>query len=345
MHSSKNKAPRDLGYYMPGEWHDHAGCWMAWPARFNLWPDIEATKKAYADVANTIADFENLKLLVLPSMLADAKTYLSEKVETIAMDIDDSWTRDSGPNFLLNDSGSLAGSTWEFNAWGNKFKPYDQDALMGSRILSLLGVKDFKSSMIAEGGGITVDGEGTVITTESCFLNKNRNPSMTKKEVEDELCKTLGTEKVIWIPGDINETGTDCHIDGITAFIEPGRVLVEINSDKSDPHYNVCMENLNALKNVKDAKGRVLEIDFIYEGDYSSLEFDECRSYINSYLANGAVIVPGYNHERDHLAIETYERIYPDRTIVQVQISDIAIGGGGIHCITQQEPVLTDMLK
>ena len=127
MHSSKNKDPRDLGYYMPGEWHDHAGCWMAWPARVNLWPDIEATKKAYANVANTIADFESLKLLVLPSMLDDAKTYLSEKVETIAMDIDDSWTRDSGPNFLLNDSGSLAGSTWEFNAWGNKFKPYDQD--------------------------------------------------------------------------------------------------------------------------------------------------------------------------------------------------------------------------
>jgi agmatine deiminase len=271
-------------------------------------------------------------------MLDDAKTYLSEKVETIVMDIDDSWTRDSGPNFLLNDSGSLAGSTWEFNAWGNKFRPYDQDALMGSRILNLLEVKEFKSNMIAEGGGITVDGEGTVITTESCFLNENRNPNMTKKEVEDELCRTLGAEKVIWIPGDINETGTDGHIDGITAFIEPGRVLVEINSDKSDPHYDVCMENLNALKNVKDAKGRVLEIDFIYEGDYSNLEFDECRSYINSYLANGAVIVPGYNHERDYLAIETYERIYPDRTIVQVQISDIAIGGGGIHCITQQEP-------
>jgi agmatine deiminase len=338
MNSSKTKDPRDFGYYMPGEWHDHAACWMAWPARVHLWPDIEATKKAYADVANTIAEFEPLKLLVMPSMLEDAKTYLSENVETIAMDIDDSWARDSGPNFLLNESGSLAGSTWEFNAWGKKFSPFDQDALMGSRILNLLEVEEFKSGMIAEGGGITVDGEGTVITTESCFLNENRNPNMTKKEIEDELCRTLGVEKVIWIPGDVNETGTDGHIDGISAFIEPGRVLVEINSDKSDPHYQVCIENLNALKNARDAKGRVLEIDFIYEGDYSILEFDECRSYINSYLANSAVIVPGYNHERDYLAIETYERIYPDRSIVQVQISDIAIGGGGIHCITQQEP-------
>ena len=338
MSSSEIKDPRDFGLYMPGEWTKHSACWMAWPARVDLWPNIEATKKAYAEVANTIAKYEPLKLLVLPSMLKDAKTYLSEKVETVGMDIDDSWTRDSGPNFLINDSGTLAGSTWEFNAWGNKFTPFNQDALMGGRILNLVDVEEFTSNMIAEGGGITIDGEGTVITTESCFLNKNRNPNLTKQEIENELCRTLGAEKVIWIPGDPNETGTDGHIDGIAAFIEPGRVLVEINSDKNDPHYQVGMNNLEALKNVKDARGRTLEIDFIYEGDYSILEFDECRSYINTYLANDAVIVPGYDDERDYLAIETYQNIYPDRDVVQVQISDIAIGGGGIHCITQQQP-------
>ncbi len=165
---------------------------------------------------------------------------------------------------------------------------------------------------------------------------------MTKKEIESELCRTLGASKVIWIPGDPNETGTDGHIDGIAAFIEPGRILVEISPDSSDPHYRVGQNNVKALKNIKDAKGRTLEIDFIYEGDYSVLEFDECRSYINSYLANGAVIVPGYNHERDHLAVETYQKIYPDREVVQIQISDIAIGGGGIHCITQQQPNITN---
>lgn len=334
----KNKDPRDFGYFMPGEWHDHEACWMAWPARVDLWPDVEATKQAYADVANTIAEFEPLKLIVKPSMLEDAKKFISKNVQLIEMEIDDSWTRDSGPNFLVNESGSIAGSTWEFNAWGEKFDPYDQDALMGSRILDLMEIEEFKSDMIAEGGGITIDGEGTVITTESCFLNKNRNPNMSKKEVENELCKTLGIEKVIWIPGDVNETGTDGHIDGIAAFIEPGRILVEINSDKTDPHYQVCMDNLDALKNIKDAKGRTLEIETIHEGDYSELVYDECRSYINSYLANGAVVVPGYNHERDDWAVETYKRIYPERTIVQVQISGIAIGGGGIHCITQQEP-------
>ncbi len=332
------KDPRDLGLFMPGEWEKHTCCWMAWPARVDLWPNIEATKKAYADVANTIAEFEPVNLLVLPSMLDDARAYLSKNVEIIEMSVDDSWTRDSGPNFLINDSGLLAGSTWEFNAWGDKFRPYDQDALMGSRILDLVGVDEYTSTMIAEGGGITVDGEGTVITTESCFPNKNRNPHLTKKEIESELCRTLGASKVIWIPGDPNETGTDGHIDGIAAFIEPGRILVEISPDSSDPHYRVGQNNVKALKNIKDAKGRTLEIDFIYEGDYSVLEFDECRSYINSYLANGAVIVPGYNHERDHLAVETYQKIYPDREVVQIQISDIAIGGGGIHCITQQQP-------
>jgi len=336
------KDPRDLGLFMPGEWEKHTCCWMAWPARVDLWPNIEATKKAYADVANTIAEFEPVNLLVLPSMLDDARAYLSKNVEIIEMSIDDSWTRDSGPNFLINDSGLLAGSTWEFNAWGDKFRPYDQDALMGSRILDWVGVDEYTSTMIAEGGGITVDGEGTVITTESCFPNKNRNPHLTKKEIESELCRTLGASKVIWIPGDPNETGTDGHIDGIAAFIEPGRILVEISPDSSDPHYRVGQNNVKALKNIKDAKGRTLEIDFIYEGDYSVLEFDECRSYINSYLANGAVIVPGYNHERDHLAVETYQKIYPDREVVQIQISDIAIGGGGIHCITQQQPNITN---
>ena len=336
------KDPRDLGLFMPGEWEKHTCCWMAWPARVDLWPNIEATIKSYADVANAIAEFEPVNLLVLPSMLDDAKAYLSKNVEIIEMSIDDSWTRDSGPNFLINDSGLIAGSTWEFNAWGDKFRPYDQDALMGSRILDLVGVDEYISTMIAEGGGITVDGEGTVITTESCFPNKNRNPHLTKKEIESELCRTLGASKVIWIPGDPDETGTDGHIDGIAAFIEPGRILVEINPDSSDPHYLVGQNNVKALKNIKDAKGRTLEIDFIYEGDYSVLEFDECRSYINSYLANGAVIVPGYNHVRDHLAVETYQKIYPDREVVQIQISDIAIGGGGIHCITQQQSNITN---
>ena len=331
--------PREKGFFMPGEWQEHTCCWMAWPCRSGLWADSLATKIAYADVANNISRFEVVKMLVPMNKTESAKKLLNKNIDIIEMSIDDSWCRDSGPNFLINNDGDLAGSTWEFNAWGKKYQPYDQDALMGSRILKLAGANEYTSLLVAEGGGITVDGEGTIITTESCFLNTNRNPNWKKSEVEEELCRTLGASKVIWIPGDPDETETDGHIDGIAAFIEPGRVLLEINKDKTDPHYHVGEKNRKALQTQKDAKGRKIEIEFIGEGIYHPEIWNEgCSSYINSYLANGAVIVPGYGYDRDGEAVEVYKNIYPKREVIQVQINDIAIGGGGIHCITQQQP-------
>ena len=214
---------------------------------------------------------------------------------------------------------------------------------MSQRILQHAGAQRFASSLVAEGGGITVDGEGTVITTESCFLNKNRNPTWSRKEVEAELCRTLGARKVIWIPGDPDETETDGHIDGIAAFIEPGRVLVEINTDTTDPHYQVGVVNSEALKDQVDAMGRKLQLEFIQEGIYHPDQWNGgCSSYINAYLANGAVVVPGYGYDRDEEAVDTYRNLYPHREVVQVAINNIAIGGGGIHCITQQQPVLAE---
>ena len=332
--------PRDQGYYMPAETAPHSCCWMAWPCREGLWPDEAATEQAYADVANAIARFEPVKMLVAPHKRDAAGRLLGEGVELITMLIDDSCARDSGPNFLVNDQGELSASTWTFNAWGGKYSPFDQDAQMGRRICESLGIKPFVSSLIAEGGGITVDGEGTVITTESCFLNRNRNPGWSRDEVSAELCRTLGAEKVIWIPGDVEETETDGHVDGIAAFIEPGRVLVEINSDKSDPHYGIGELNRDALKNQKDARGRTLELEFIEEGHYHPDVWNGgCSSYVNSYFANGAVVVSGYGYDRDAQAIEVYERLFPNREVVLVEINPIAVGGGGIHCITQQQPL------
>jgi agmatine deiminase len=304
-----------------------------------MWANLEGTQQTYADVANTIARFEPVKMLAPTHKLEAARALLNDGVEVIKMSIDDSWARDSGPNFLVNAAGELAGSTWEFNAWGGKYEPYDQDNLMGSRIVELAGVREYPSKLVAEGGGITVDGEGTVITTETCFLNKNRNPGWTRAEVEAELCRTLGAEKVIWIPGDVMDTETDGHIDGIAAFIEPGRVLAEINADKTDPHYEIGQINAAALKNQKDARGRELQLEFIQEGIYHAGVWNGgCSSYVNTYLANGAVIVSGYGYEHDEAAVETYRKLYPDREIVQLQINDIAVGGGGVHCITQQQP-------
>jgi agmatine deiminase len=334
--------PRDHGFYMPGEWAEHSCCWMAWPCREGFWANQEGTQQTYANVANAIARFEPVKMLAPAHKLESARVLLNDGVEIFEMVIDDSWARDSGPNFLINAAGELAGSAWEFNAWGGKYDPYDQDALMGSRILELAGVREYPSKLVAEGGGVTVDGEGTVITTETCFLNQNRNPKWTRAEVEAELCRTLGAEKVIWIPGDVTDTETDGHIDGIAAFIEPGRVLVEVNSDTTDPHYEIGEINAAALKNQKDARGRELQLEFIQEGIYHPGVWNGgCSSYVNSYLANGAVIVSGYGYEHDGAAVETYRKLYPQREIVQVQIHDIAVGGGGVHCITQQQPTPT----
>jgi len=331
--------PRSLGFYMPAEFAPHTCCWMAWPCRDGLWAEEAAVAREYANVANAIARFEPVKMLTPPGKRDEARALLADNVTVIDMPIDDSWARDSGPNFLVNAEGELAGSTWTFNAWGGKYQPFDQDARMGSRILRLAGAREFTSTLVAEGGGITVDGEGTVITTESCFPNSNRNPGLARPEIESELCRTLGAEKVIWLPGDPEETETDGHIDGIAAFIEPGRVLVEICPDRNLSHYDVSQRNLEALRGQTDARGRRLEIEIIHEGHYHPDLWDrECKSYVNSYLANGAVIVPGYNDERDAAAVETYQRLYPERVVVQVQIGHIALGGGGIHCITQQQP-------
>jgi agmatine deiminase len=325
---------------MPGEWVPHTCCWMAWPCRDDMWPDVQATAQDYANVANAIAPFEPVRMLVPSHKLEGARSLLHDGVELIELDIDDSWARDSGPNFLVGGD-TLAGADWVFNAWGGKYEPHDKDALMAERILEFAGADRFPSWLVAEGGGVTVDGEGTIITTESCFLNKNRNPGRSRKDIEDELCRTLGAEKVIWIPGDVDETETDGHVDGIAAFIEPGRVLVEVNPDKTDPNYAVGVENAAALAGQTDAEGRTLELEFIDEGIYHEETWNGgCSSYVNSYLANGAVIVPGYGYDRDASAVETYRRLYPDREVVQVPINNIAIGGGGVHCITQQQPQL-----
>ena len=330
---------RDLGYYMPAEWTPHECCWMAWPCREGMWSDAEATMRDYANVAAAIAEFEPVRMLVPPGKRADAARHLRGNVEVIEMQIDDSWARDSGPNFLVGGE-RLAGSDWVFNAWGNKYSPFDQDALMAQRILRHADAERFDSWLVAEGGGVTVDGEGTVITTESCFLNPNRNPGRSRREIEDELCRTLGATRVIWLPGDPEETETDGHVDGIAAFIEPGRVLLEVNDDKTDPHHAVGVRNTNALKGQKDAKGRTLQLEFINEGHYHPGVWNGgCSSYINSYLANGGVVVPGYGYDRDEEAVETYRALYPGRKIVQVLINNLALGGGGVHCVTQQQPL------
>jgi agmatine deiminase len=333
---------QSAGYHMPAEWEPHDRCWMAWPCRIDFWGDnLVATQQAYARVANAICEFEPVTMLCPPRDCENARSLCSEKVEVLALELDDSWTRDIGPNFVVNDAGNLAASLFHFNSWGKKHAPWGKDAAVGHRIAEYLKIPTFSSTIYMEGGGINVDGEGTVLATLQNVLNENRNPSLGQTEAGQILCAALGAEKVLWLPGDPDDTETDGHIDGIACFLKPGKVLVEICPASGTERYDNMQANLEAVRDQADAAGRQLEVITIeeaYEADRQTDIF--ANSYINFYIANGGIVMPCFGIDRDIDARTQLAGLFPDREIVQIDIADIALGGGGIHCITQQQPAV-----
>ncbi|EED36430.1 agmatine deiminase [Luminiphilus syltensis NOR5-1B] len=326
---------------MPAEWTPHERCWMAWPCREAMWHDFEATCGNYAAVAQAIARFEPLTMVVPPRLASQARDYLGSDIELLELPIDDSWARDSGPNFVINAAGDLAGVCFRFNAWGEKYSPYDQDALLAPRILDHLGVRAIASELIAEGGGICVDGEGTLLTTDTCFPHQNRNPDWSRDRIEAELMEKLGVSKVIWLPGDPLDNETDGHIDGIATFAGPGKIIVESSRDASDPRKPYFDSLRDQLAQETDARGRRFELLTLPEApEDCALGERFCLSYVNFYYANGAVIAPSYGIPTDDEVRERLQTYFPDREIAMVPVTDIAIGGGGIHCITQQQPLV-----
>ncbi len=335
------KTPLEAGFRMPAEWEPHSRCWMAWPYRQELWAkSLSETQKGYAEVAKAIAEFEPVTMIAPPEASTGAAKLCGPGIEMFPLEIDDSWARDSGPLFLTREDGKQAATAWHFNAWGGKLDRYEWDARIASSVCERAGIPKYQSSLYLEGGAVHVDGEGTILTTESCVLNRNRNPDLTRKQAERELCRALGASKVIWLPGSLEEGDvTDGHIDGLACFVQPGVILLETALDPEDPRYKILQENRRALDGVTDAKGRPVEIVTIeeaYEAEAGSATF--CRSYINFYVANGGVVMPGYGVAGDARARAVVEKLYSDRKVVQVDIDRIAIGGGGIHCITQQQP-------
>ena len=334
--------PADLGFSMPAEWAPHAGCWMAWPKRVELWREyLEPAREDYVRVARAISGFEPVTLLADPEYVADARMRAGPSVNVISMPIDDSWLRDSGPTVVTDPAGRRAAAAFTFNAWGGKYQPHDQDAALGERIAALARIPAYRSSLVVEGGGFLSDGEGTLITAETCVLNPNRNPGWTKAEAEAELRAMLGIKKVIWLPGDVTDTETDGHVDGYVAYVKPAAVLCEVVADPQDPRYSIMAENRRVLETETDARGRRFDLLPIVEAPRSAVPRGQegyCRSYVNFYIANGAVIAPAYGIAEDASAVETLTRAYPDRAVVPVALNDLFRGGGGIHCITQQEP-------
>jgi agmatine deiminase len=325
---------------MPAEFERHAGTWMAWPTRREIWGEHFADVKSdYARLAQTIATFEPLTMVACPADVADAERTCGPSVTVLDCPIDDSWARDSGPVFVVDGAGALAASAWRFTAWGHKYSPFDQDALLARRIGARLGVPVVESSLALEGGAIVVDGEGTLITTESCLLNPNRNPGLSRREVDAELKRVLGVTKIVWLPGDPLETETDGHVDGLLALAAPARALLEVSDDRGDPRYEILRENRRALEAQTDARGRAFEILPLEEAERSTEVGPRyCRSYVNFYIVNGAVIAPRYGRPADERVAATLARAFPDREVVILPIGSIAVGGGGFHCITQQQP-------
>jgi agmatine deiminase len=331
----------EAGFRMPAEWEPHKQCWMAFPAQEEIWgAHLANSQKGYAGAARAIAGFEPVNMLAPPAALALATELCGPSVNVLPWDLDDAWMRDMGPNFLKNEQGELATSIFHFNAWGKKYEQHRKDAALGHRMAEYLGIPTFSSPLFMEGGGINVDGEGTLLTTEQCVLNANRNPGLGKEEAEKHFRDALGVEKVLWLPGDPDDRETDGHVDGIACFVKPGVVLVELCPAEGTERYENMRKNLRALEGVTDAAGRELEIVTIneaYEAERRGNKF--ALSYINFYIANGGIVMPAFGIERDAEAKEQLESLFPDRTVSQVNVGDVAIGGGGIHCITQQQPL------
>ncbi len=336
--------PATLGYQMPGEWAKHERCWMVWPTTHAQWSDIEAVERSYADVANTIAKFEPVTMVVAPGRVERARVLCNDAVSLLELANDDSWMRDIGPSFLKHaQTGEVAGTAWRFNCWGGASPRYQEDAQVAGRILNHLGLPAYHSSLVMEGGALHIDGDGTLVTTESVVLNENRNWNLDKTQAEIELCRATGATKVVWLPGDLeSETSdmTDGHVDGVMCFVKPGVVMVERDVSNEGVVAEIERENRRALELATDARGRHFEIiDLVVDHSGIGEGFElYCSSYINFYLPNGGVVMPGYDVDSDHRVKKLLADVFPDRQVEMVDIRPIAPGGGGIHCITQQQP-------
>ena len=266
------------------------------------------------------------------------KGFLGPAIDIVPMAFNNEWFRDNGPSFVSDGTGNLAATCWRFNAWGGKDENWDHDTRVAAHLCDHLGVPAFQSELTMEGGGLHVDGEGTVLTTETVVLNDNRNPGLAKTDAEALLCHGLGARKVIWLPGG-TMTFTDGHVDGLACFVRPGVALALMPADPAHPKYEIYKENLRALELATDAKGRRLEVATIIDASEAEPTGEHfIRTYVNFYIANGGVIVPGYGVPSDATARDTIQALFPGYEVVTVQAAKVAGAGGAIHCITQQQP-------
>lgn len=350
---------------MPAEWAPHSQTWMVWPERPDNWRDQAVpAQAAFAEVAKAIASFEPVTVCASAGQYANAAAILDHPgIRVIELSSNDGWVRDTGPSFLINGQGSLRGVDWTFNAWGGDngglYADWALDDQVADKILAMERCPRYRTEgFVLEGGSFHVDGEGTLLTTEECLLNANRNPHLQREEIELMLADHLGISKVIWLPSGLYNDETDGHVDNFCCFVRPGEVLLAWTDDEKSPNYARCQAAAQVLESQRDAQGRELLVHRIPIPGPLFATAEECAgvavvagsqprdpsiqlagSYVNFLIVNDGVVAPAFDDPQDAVALEILQRIFPDRRVVTVPGREILLGGGNIHCITQQQPL------
>jgi agmatine deiminase len=350
---------------MPAEFERHAGCWMLWPERTDNWrAGAKPAQAVFAAVAEAIAASEPVTVGVSAGQFQNARARLSSNVRIVEMTSNDAWVRDCGPTFVIDAKGRRRGIDWTFNAWGGLagglYFPWDRDDEVAQKVLEIEGAERYRTSFVLEGGAIHVDGQGSCLTTEECLLNPNRNPGLGRAEIEEVLRRHLGVSTVIWLGAGVHLDETGGHIDELACFTGPGHVALTWTDDRDDPQYPISLDAYRRLRSARDARGRALTIHKIHQPGPLFMTADEASgvdrrpgtrprqagdrlpaSYINFYIANRQVVMPLYDKRRDRAAMRTLMRLFPGRKVVGVETREVLLGGGNIHCITQQVPRTT----
>lgn len=342
--------PKDAGYFFPAEWYPHRATWLSWPHKEASWPGkIDTVYGPYAQFIREVARGERVCINITDDAMEGHATaeLLKAGVDMSQIDFyrhptDDAWCRDHGPAFLINPGADIPKVIvdWGYNAWGDKYPPYDQDDVIPTLVGKALGLPVYHPGIVMEGGAVDFNGRGTVLTTTACLLNENRNPTLSQAQIEQYLHDFYGVEQVLWLRDGIVGDDTDGHIDDITRFVNPSTVVTVVEENKSDPNYGPLQENLALLKRMRLLDGKPLDI--IELPMPSPVTYDGERlpaSYANFYIANHAVVVPTYRDKNDERALDILSACFPDRKVVGVDSTDVIWGLGSWHCLSQQEPV------
>ena len=320
---------------------------MAWPCRPETFAGrLDEAREAVARVARAIASFEPVCMVARPDAVAEVSIMCGTGVTALPLAHDDSWMRDNGPTFVTRTTGDgvleLAGVCWGWNAWGNAYPDHGRDAAVAGQILRHLGVPAYRCPMILEGGSVHTDGAGTLLVTEECLLNPNRNPGLAKHEIEAQLKSYFGASDIIWLGRGWVDDETDGHVDNVACFVAPGVVVAQSCDDPADPNHEIWTDNLARLRAARDAAGRELEIVELPQPK-ARTRANGTRmtlSYVNFYITNGGIVMPAFQDPADGKAFDVMSKLFPNRRIERVEVIDVLEGGGGIHCITRQEPAI-----